>query len=619
MEIRKEAPRAFTTYYETLRQLTAQGITHEQGLRRAFGALLEATAKPHGWLLVEEINLKGSRSRPDGTLYDTDKFPRGYWEAKDTKDDLDEEVRKKINRGYDLKNTIFEDTRRGILYQNGQRVFEADLTKQQELGSLLVKFYSHTTEQIEQFHAAVRTFQTDIPTLAAGLLKQIDEERKGNPKFVAAFAEFHELCKTSLNPNISLTALEEMLAQHLLTERLFRTVFDNAEFVSNNVIAAEIEKVISALTSRSFSRGEYLKKLDYFYKAIEDAARTIRDYGEKQGFLNTVYERFFQGFSRAQADTHGIVYTPQEIVDFMCASVEEVLKSEFEVSLSTAGVKILDPATGTGNFLVNILRRIDPLSLRRKYDEDLFANEVMLLPYYIAAMNIEHAYYERMGEYRPFPGLCFADTLDLADAKQLSFLFTPKNTERVERERKAEITVIIGNPPYNVGQVNENDNNKNRKYPVIDKRIRDTYAADSRATLNTKLYDAYVKFFRWATDRLNGRDGIVCYVTNNGFLRGTAFDGFRKHLLQDFTKIYHFDFKGNARSSGERRRAEGRKYLQRSNPYRHRNHIACALFKASGARSSLSCGRRLLEGSGQDAPSLFIWECRRRSMDTLKS
>jgi predicted helicase len=301
-----------------------------------------------------------------------------------------------------------------------------------------------------------------------------------------------------------------------------------------------------------------LKSLDRFYLAIEQAAATIESFTEKQHFLNTVYERFFQGYSVKVADTHGIVYTPQEIVDFMCASVEELLASEFGKTLGDKGVHILDPCTGTGNFVVNLLRRIPKRDLARIYRHQLFANEVMLLPYYIAALNIEHAYYELTGEYEAFPGLCFVDTLELAKGKQATFGFmTEENVERVARQTEAPITVVIGNPPYNAWQLNENDNNKNRKYELIDRRVSETYAKDSTATNKNALADMYIKFFRWAVDRLNGRDGIVTFVSNNGFLQGLSADGFRKHLVQDFQRVYHFDFKGNARTSGERRRREG--------------------------------------------------------------
>ncbi len=274
-------------------------------------------------------------------------------------------------------------------------------------------------------------------------------------------------------------------------------------------------------------------------------SRTFRD---KQHFLNTIYERFFRGYSVKVADTHGIVYTPQPIVDFMWASVAEALETEFGLSLSSPGVNILDPCTGTGNFIVNLMRRVPRRDLPRMYSEQLFANEVMLMPYYISALNIEHAYLELTGKYEPFEGLCFVDTLDLAEDRQLP-MFAEKNTERVARQRRSPITVIIGNPPYNVGQLNENDNNKNRKYPVIDRRISETYAKDSKATNKNALSDAYVKFFRWATDRLDGRDGIVCFVSNNSFVDQIAFDGMRKHLVQDFTRIDHIDLHGNVRKN----------------------------------------------------------------------
>ena len=213
-------------------------------------------------------------------------------------------------------------------------------------------------------------------------------------------------------------------------------------------------------------------------------------------------------------------------------------------------MNILDPCTGTGNFIVNLLRRIPRRALKRMYTQQLFANEVMLLPYYIAALNIEHAYYERTGAYERFDGLCFVDTLELAEDSEQQFAFmTEENTARVERQKAAPITVIIGNPPYNVGQINENDNNKNRKYKIIEKQIRDTYAKDSRASNVNKLSDAYVKFFRWAVERLEERDGIVCFVTNNSFVDQIAFDGMRKNLLQDFTKIYHADLHGNVREN----------------------------------------------------------------------
>ena len=208
-----------------------------------------------------------------------------------------------------------------------------------EVGDLIRQFLTYVEPEYENFGIAVQEFKERIPELAHGLLAIIEQEHKINAKFKAAFESFAQLCRSSLDPNISKDTLNDMLIQHLLTERLFRTVFDNPDFVSRNVIASEIEKVILALTSRSFNRREFLRSLDRFYIAIEGAAKSITTWSERQSFLNTVYERFFQGFAVKKADTHGIVYTPQEIVDFMCASVEEVLQKEFDTSLSEPGVQ----------------------------------------------------------------------------------------------------------------------------------------------------------------------------------------------------------------------------------------------------------------------------------------
>ncbi|MGI8925317.1 MAG: type ISP restriction/modification enzyme [Tepidiformaceae bacterium] len=535
-------------YYEELRRYAGERVEHEGALRSAFQNLLASTA-PRGWILIPELGSKVERRTvyPDGTLRDGNSLPRGYWEAKDTHDDLDVEIRSKIKRGYPITNTVFEDTRRAVLYQAGREVLRADLQDASQLCDLLNQFYAYTEPNIADFEQAVEEFRQRVPDLARGLLEKITEAHRTNGPFIAAFGGFFDLCKKSLNPNISAAAVDEMLVQHLLTERLFRTIFANDEFTRRNVIAAEIERVIDALISKSFNKAEFLKSLDRFYVAIEAAALTLEHFSDKQHFLNAVYEQFFQGYSVKVADTHGIVYTPQPIVDFMAASVAHILERDFGLSLGSAGVNVLDPATGTGNFIVNLLRRLPGPDLARAYRTQLFANEVMLLPYYIASLNIEHAFFELTGSYEPFDGLCFMDTLELAETNQTISMFSARNASRVEKERATPITVIIGNPPYNVGQVNENDNNKNRKYKVVDGRIKETYAKSSKATLNTKLYDPYVKFFRWAVDRLEGRDGIICLVTNNSFVDQVAFDGMRQHFEQDFTRIYHLDLGGNVR------------------------------------------------------------------------
>jgi Type ISP C-terminal specificity domain/N-6 DNA Methylase/TIR domain len=537
--------KAVTRYYKELKGYEGKA-DYELALRSAFQNLLADLAHDVHWTLIPEQTLEDGL-RPDGVLRDSNNLRRGYWEAKGPASNLNKEIDEKIRKGYPLTNTVFENTIRAILYQNNNKFAEYDLRKSNDVQDLLTQFLTHTEPHIDRFQTAVIEFKKRIPALANDLLGFIDIGHKKNPEFQTAFDNFALICRAALNPNLSDRAIDEMLVQHLLTERLFRTVFSNADFIRRNIIAAEIEKVIHALTIHSFNRQEFFKSLDRYYVAIEGTAQGITSWTERQEFLNTVYEGFFQGFSTKQADVHGIVYTPQEIVDFMCASVEEVLKQEFDLSIADPGVKILDPATGTGNFIVNLIRNHIPgRYLKEKYKNDLFCNEITLLPYYIASLNIEHEYYVKTGEYTPFGGICFADTLELDDGQQLS-LFVEENTERVQREKDAQIMVVIGNPPYNVGQKNENDNNKNRSYRVVDNRIRETYSRASNATLNNKLYDHYVRFFRWAADRLQGRDGIVCLVTNNSFIDQMTFDGMRMHLEKDFTHIYHLNLHGNVR------------------------------------------------------------------------
>ena len=535
-------------YYAALAQFEQLEVKHEGAVRSAFQSLLQNCARQFDWTLVPEHSMTGvqnNRIVVDGALMDDFRLTHGYWEAKDEDDDLPSEVVRKLEAGYPRDNILFQTPHRAILWQNNHQMPEANLRDRTQLIKVLETFFSHRPPEYTEWEEAVAQFRERVPALGEGLAERIHGERETNRAFITAFGDFHEKCRQSINPNLSEAAVEEMLIQHLLTERIFRTVFDNQDFIRRNVIANEIEKVIDALTSQSFSRHEFLHQLDPFYVAIERTAATIDDFSQKQGFLNTVYEQFFQGYSVKVADTHGIVYTPQPIVDFMVRSVEEILKTEFNRSLSDSGVHIIDPFVGTGNFIVRTMREMRRTALVEKYTTELHCNEVMLLPYYIASMNIEHEFYEATGGYRAFEGICLVDTFELAEDRQLP-LFAPENTRRVENQRATPMFVIIGNPPYNVGQINENDNNKNRKYLTMDSLIRETYAKDSTATLKTQLYDPYVKAIRWASDRV-GKEGIVAFVTNNSFLDGVAFDGMRKHFAGDFDAIYILDLGGNAR------------------------------------------------------------------------
>ena len=551
----KATHKVVRAYFTELNNLAQLDFFHEGAVAPAFANILRAGAQPFGWTLTEQYQRKPGRGRTiriDGALLDNFKLAHGYWEAKDSDDDLDLEIRKKLAAGYPRDNILFQAPGRMVVIQQGQRVWDSPIEGEGGPDALiegLRAFFNYQPPAYERWQQAVEEFKTVVPDLAGALLALIEEERQPNFAFRQAFASFTDLCKQAINPDISDEAVKEMLIQHLLTERIFRRVFNTPDFVTRNVIAREIDTVVQALTSQRFNRYEFFRPLDRFYRAIETTAETIEDYAEKQGFLNTVYENFFQGFAVQMADTHGIVYTPQPIVEFMVRSVETILDQEFGRSLADDGVHVLDPFVGTGNFILRVMRHLQEIGklscLPDKYAYELHCNEIMLLPYYIASMNIEHEYYELTEKYVPFSGICLVDTFGLPEEEQLSF-FTQENTQRVEHQKDQDITVIIGNPPYNVGQVNENDNNKNRPYKTMDKQVRETYAQASRATNKNSLYDPYVKAIRWASNRI-GEEGVVAFITNNSFIDGMSFDGMRKHLAEDFDAIYILDLGGNAR------------------------------------------------------------------------
>ena len=550
--------KAIRAYYTTLQRYKQHAITHEGAVSSPFDTLLQACAQQVNATLIPQYSMHtvaGNRIVIDGVILDEYGLPFAYWEAKDIEDNLITAIEEKREAGYPLDNILFQSPHRGILYQNGQVALDLDITEPPRLIAALQYLFSYVPPALDNWQTAVADFREHVPDLAGKLKELIEQRHETDSAFRKGFTDFYEICQTAINPDLSRDAVEEMLIQHILTERIFRTVFNRSDFTRRNIIAREIENVSDTLMEHAVSRDAFLAPLDRFYLAIEQAALLCKDFSQKQHFLNTFYEKFFQGFSEDVADTHGIVYTPQPIVDFMVKSVAYILETEFGRSLSDIGVHIIDPFVGTGNFIVRLMQDIQGTALEEKYRNELYCNEVMLLPYYIASLNIEQEFFQRTRTYRPFEGITLADTFELLEQQQ-GELFTRENTERVKKQKAADMFVVIGNPPYNTQQANENDNNKNRKYPAMDKRIEETYVQDSTAQLKSKLYDPYVKAFSWASKRI-GAEGVVAFVTNNGFLDGIAFDGMRKHLAQDFTKIYHIDLKGNARTSGERRRKEG--------------------------------------------------------------
>ena len=381
-------------YYTELDNLMQLSFFHEGAVSPTFAALLRYCARQRKWTLSEQFTMRPSGSRHqiirvDGALLDTFNLRRGVWEAKDSDDDLPREVERKFKAGYPRDNILFQEPKRAILWQDGYQVLDTDISRPPALVEVLREFFAYEPPAFEQWDRAVAEFKLKVPDLAASLMAIIAQERRVNARFREALGSFAALCRQAINPNLSDAAVEEMLIQHLLTERIFRKVFDNPDFAARNIIAREIESVVRALTDQHFSRHEFFRPLDRFYGAIETTAASIDDFSQKQAFLNTVYEQFFQGFSVRVADTHGIVYTPQSIVAFMVQSVEYLLQQEFGRSLSDENVHILDPFVGTGNFILHVMRAIRRSRLPQKYASELHCNEVMLLPYYIAAMNIE--------------------------------------------------------------------------------------------------------------------------------------------------------------------------------------------------------------------------------------
>ena len=350
--------KAVRNYYATLQQYDQHNATHEGAVSNPFAFLLDTCAKQVNATLIPQYAMrapKGNRIVIDGTVLNEIGLPFAYWEAKDMDDNLARAVIDKREAGYPLDNILFQNPQRAILYQNGAEVMDIDITKPENLIRMLQSLFSHAPPELENWQTAVTDFREHVPDLASALKERIEQPHETDTTFKKAFTDFYDTCRTSINPELSQDAVEEMLIQHILTERIFRTVFDRSDFTRRNIIAREIENVSDVLMRQSMSRDEFLGALNRFYVAIEQAATLCRDFSQKQHFLNTFYEKFFQGFSEDVADTHGIVYTPQPIVDFMVNSVGYILETEFGRSLSDTGVHVIDPFVGTGNFIVRLM------------------------------------------------------------------------------------------------------------------------------------------------------------------------------------------------------------------------------------------------------------------------
>ena len=406
----------------------------------------------------------------------------------------------------------------------------------------------------------------DVADIARRHIQGIEFILEQNPDSKLAFEKFLQSLQHNINESIDQDQAIEMLAQHLITLPIFDALFGEYSFVKNNPVSSAMEQIVEELSQFGFEKEQ--KELQPFYDSVRLRAEGIDNAQAKQKIIITLYDKFFSTGFKPTTERLGIVFTPVEVVDFIVKSVDVVLRKHFGKTLASENVHILDPFTGTGTFITRTLHYLKSLmdsgeitfdDILRKYTQELHANEIVLLSYYIAAINIEAVFDEINGDepYTPFEGIVLTDTFESTETEDtLDDSFFGTNDKRLKRQQEKPITAIIGNPPYSIGQNSQNDNNQNVSYPKLDTRLAETYVAKSNAGLTKGLYDSYVKAFRWASDRLTNQ-GVIGFVTNGGYLNSNSTDGLRAGLYEDFNHLYIFNMRGNALGLGETRKKEG--------------------------------------------------------------
>ena len=406
----------------------------------------------------------------------------------------------------------------------------------------------------------------DVAVIFARIVGRV-ENLLDNPENEALrewFNAFHTELKSSINDAITRSNAIDMMAQHILTKPVFDALFENYDFSARNPMASALDNLQKDFAE--FGLENETRDLGGFYESVRMRARGIDNSEGRQKVLSELYENFFVTALRKEADRLGIVYTPVEVVDFILHSADEILQDEFGRSLNDEGVHVLDPFTGTGTFLARLLQSdlIQPDDLERKYRQELHANELVLLAYYIAAVNIEEVFRGRHGEdsgYEPFNGIVLTDTFNLNKDEQPTLFpreWLPDNNERAERQQKLPIQVIVGNPPWSAGQRSATDDNPNVEYPELKERVRETYTSYSTVTNKNRLYDTYKMAIRWASDRID-KQGVIAFVTNGSWIDGNADSGVRACLAEEFSSVHVLHLRGNQRTQGERSRREGGK------------------------------------------------------------
>lgn len=458
-------------------------------------------------------------------------------------------VQKHGTRNARLRHVVLETGARPALLQEFIRTVKASPHDDHIIidGKVQAAF-----DKFSEYKQAVEEFAKNLDGIIKKTEVAMNKAISGNRRYNAKAEKLLAMCKEVISDQIDMNDIRSMLLQHILTYRIFALVYDVTDFHETNVVAKSLEEIKDTLN---------MPHDKISYKTMELIAESVTDTDQRQEFLKKVYETFYEKYDPDRADKDGIVYTPAEAVNFMVKSTELLLKKHFGKSMSDDGVTILDPATGTGTFLVHVMRQIGKFKIKQKYTSDLHANEISILPYYIAALNIEHAYKEITGEYKEFENICWMDTLDsgVKDYEKLTSHFgNDDNVKRMSKQQNTRIRVTIGNPPYNATQTSFNNANPADKYDHLDKKIQRSYYKTSDATNKNKAFDMYKRFLKWSSDRIEG-NGMVVFISNNSFLDAKADDGIRRALYDEFDYIYVVNLKGNARLSGDAWRLEGGK------------------------------------------------------------
>lgn len=389
-------------YYTALERIIQYGGSrNETSIRTAFVNLINEYAQKRNLHLITELATKGTLGKavyPDGILKTPLRLDLGYWESKDESDDIDEEIGKKIKKGYPTTNILFEDSQTAVLYQNGEEALRVNMKDADQLDRILSSFTGFVHPEVVRFEEAIEKFKADIPTILQTLREKVDDAGANNPAFVRKRDEFLDMCRAEINPDISADDVREMMNQHILTADIFNVIFDDPHFHHENNIGRELEALIGTFFTGA-ARKNVLSSINHYYQTLNAAAANIADHHEKQKFLKAIYENFYKVYNPKAADRLGVVYTPGEIVHFMIESTDHLLHKHFGKLLADPDVEILDPATGTGTFICDLIEYLPNAALKQKFQHEIHANEVAILPYYIANLNIEYTYKQKTGEY----------------------------------------------------------------------------------------------------------------------------------------------------------------------------------------------------------------------------